>query len=77
MVFNDFNNIFAWLSPRAFIQFSELLFITAMDMEIDSKYGKWLISPDKRKDNYTHEAKREGLFDLSIDKNIKFVLQII
>ena len=30
-----------------FIQFVEKSFITAMDVEIDSRYGKWFIPPVK------------------------------
>ena len=50
IIFNNkilyFNSIFAWFNPMAFIQFVEKSFITAMDMEIDSWYGKWLV-PDR------------------------------
>ena len=35
----NFNNIYAWLSPRAIIKFVES-FITAMDTKVDSRYGK-------------------------------------
>ena len=38
----NFNNIYIWFSPRAF----EKSFITAMDTEIDSRYGKGFKPPD-------------------------------
>ena len=35
----------AWFSPRAFIKFFKKYFITAMDTEIYSRYGKWFNPP--------------------------------